>query len=123
MRILLDENLPRKLSEHLMGHQCRSVVESGWSGKTNGELLALADPLFDVLLTLDKSLPYQQNLESGRIAVLIVRARSNRIQDLLPIIPECLTAMESIQPGLCGGVIGASSSALCRDERAMNWLA
>ena len=98
MRILLDENLPRKLAGHFPGHQCRSVAESGWSGKRNGELLALADPLFDVLLTLDKSLPYQQRLQSGRIAVLIVRARSNRIQDLLPVIPECLAALESIQP-------------------------
>ena len=73
-------------------------TESGWSGKRNGELLALADPLFDVLLTLDKSLPYQQSLQSGQIAVLIVRARSNRIQDLLPVIPECLAALERIQP-------------------------
>ena len=70
----------------------------GWSGKKNGELLGLADPQFDVLLTLDKSLPYQQNLDTTRIAVLIVRARSNRIQDLLPFIPECLVALESIQP-------------------------
>ena len=98
MRILLDENLPRKLAAHLAGHQCRSVAESGWSGKRNGELLALADPLFDVLLTLDKCLPYQQSLQSGQIAVLIVRARSNRIQDLLPVIPECLAALERIQP-------------------------
>ena len=98
MKILLDENLPRKLAGHLPGHQCRSVAESGWSGKKNGELLALADPIFDVLLTLDKNLPYQQSLESGRIAVLIIRARSNRIQDLLPVIPECLSALERIQP-------------------------
>ncbi len=69
-----------------------------WSGKKNGELLSLADPQFDVLLTLDKNLPYQQNLDTKRIAVLIVRARSNRIQDLLPVIPECLAALESIQP-------------------------
>ena len=48
MRVLLDENLPRKLAGHLPGHQCRSVAESGWSGKKNGELLALADPMFDV---------------------------------------------------------------------------
>ena len=74
------------------------MAESGWSGKKNGELLALADPLFDVLLTLDKSRPYQQSLQVWRIAVLIVRARSNRIQDLLPVIPECLAALESIQP-------------------------
>ena len=98
MKILIDENLPRKLAGRLQGHACRTVVECGWSGKKNGELLALADPLFDVLLTLDKNLPYQQDLSSGRIALLIVRARSNRIQDLLPLIPECLAALDSIQP-------------------------
>ena len=98
MRILLDENLPRKLAGHLIGHTCRTVVECGWSGKKNGELLGLADPHFDVLLTLDKNLPYQQNLDTKRIAVLIVRARSNRIQDLLPVVQECLAALESIQP-------------------------
>lgn len=98
MRILLDENLPRKLAGHLLGHTCRTVVECGWSGKKNGELLDLADLQFDVLLTLDKNLPYQQNLHTKRIALLIVRARSNRIQDLLPVVPECLAALESIQP-------------------------
>ncbi len=99
MKILIDEKLPRKLTAHLQGHECRTVVECGWSGKKNGELLALADPLFDVLLTLDKNLPFQQDLGSGRIAVLIIRARSNRIQDLLPVIPECLAALENSRPG------------------------
>jgi len=98
MRILLDENLPRKLAGYLIGHECRTVVECGWSGKKNGELLAEADALLDLLLTLDKNLPYQQDLTTKRIAVLIVRARSNRIQDLLPILPECLAALASIQP-------------------------
>ena len=98
MRILLDENLPRKLTGHLVSHACRTLVECGWAGKKNGELLGLADPQFDVLFTLDKNLPYQQNLETKRIAVLIIRARSNRIQDLLPVIPECLAALETIQP-------------------------
>jgi len=98
MKILIDENLPRKLAGHLEGHECRTVVACGWSGKKNGELLALADPLFDVLLTLDKNLPYEQNPSSGRIALLIIRARSNRIQDLLPFIPACLAALETIQP-------------------------
>jgi hypothetical protein len=64
----------------------------------DGELLALADPLFDVLLTLDKNLPYQQNLDSIRIAVLIIHAYSNRLADLLPLLPECLAAWETIQP-------------------------
>ncbi len=99
MRILLDENLPRKLAAYLIGHECHTVVECGWSGKKNGDLLAQADSLFDLLLTLDKSLPYQQNLNTKRIAVLIVRVHSNRIQDLLPVIPECLAVVESIQPG------------------------
>jgi hypothetical protein len=98
MRILLDENLPRKLAGHIVGHDCSTVVLCGWSGKKNGELLALADPLFDVLLTLDKNLPDQQNLDTRRIAVLIVRARSNRIQDLLPVVPECFAALGAIQP-------------------------
>jgi hypothetical protein len=64
----------------------------------NGALLAEADPLFEVLLTLDKNIPYQQNLTTNRIALLIVRARSNRIQYLVPVIPECLAALASIQP-------------------------
>lgn len=59
MKILIDENLPRKLAAHLQGHECRTVAECGWSGKKNGELLELADSLFDVLLTLDKNLPDQ----------------------------------------------------------------
>ncbi len=98
MKLLLDENLPRKLATHLIGHQCRTVPECGWSGKKNGDLLAEADLLFDVLLTLDKTLPYQQNLATKRIGVLILRARSNRIQDLLPVIQDCLSALEVIQP-------------------------
>ena len=98
MKVLLDENLPRKLAGHLVGHECRTVVACGWSVKKNGDLLALGDPQFDVLLTLDKNLPYQQNLDTRRIAVLIVRARSNRSQDLLPVVPECLAALATIQP-------------------------
>ena len=99
MKVLIDENLPRKLAGHLKGHACRTVAECGWAGKKNGELLSLAEPEFDVLLTLDKNIPYQQDLKLGRIAILIIRARSNRIQDLLPVIPDCLVALRSIKPG------------------------
>ena len=98
MKILIDENLPRKLAAHLEGHECRTVVQCGWSGKKNGDLPVVADSLFDVLLTLDKNLPYQQNLDSVRIAVLIIHAYSNRLADLLPLLPECLVALETIQP-------------------------
>ncbi|MFN7920820.1 MAG: hypothetical protein U0Q16_12020 [Bryobacteraceae bacterium] len=62
-------------------------------------MLGLAERRFDVLVTLDKNLPFQQNLDAKRIAVLVVRARSNRIQDLLPIIPECLAVLTRIRPG------------------------
>jgi hypothetical protein len=99
MKVLIDENLPRKFAGYLPGHECRTVTECGWAGKKNGELLTLAEPLFDVLLTLDKSVPYQQEVASRTIAVLIVRARSNRIQDLLPFVSDCLATLERIRPG------------------------
>jgi predicted nuclease of predicted toxin-antitoxin system len=99
MKILVDENLPRRLVDHLSGHESRTVAECGWAGKKNGELLAMAETEFDVLLTLDKNLPFQQDLRSGRLAILIVRAVSNRVQDILPIVPECLAALERIRPG------------------------
>jgi hypothetical protein len=109
MKILIGENLPRKLVAHFEGHECRTVIQCGWSGKKNGELLALADPLFDVLLTLDKNLPYQQNLDSVRVAVLIIHACSNRLADLLPLLPACLAALETIQPRQVVCVGSASS--------------
>lgn len=77
MKILIVENLPRKLTAHLEGYDCQTVVECGWSGKKNSGLLALADSQFDVLLTLDKNLPLQQDLGSVRISDLIRRARSD----------------------------------------------
>jgi uncharacterized protein (DUF433 family) len=99
--VLLDENLPRSLAhtQHLPSHDCRTVVQCGWAGKGNGELLALAESVFDVLMTLDRSVPYQQRIAGRLIAVLIVRARSNRMADLLPVIPACMKALESIQSG------------------------
>jgi predicted nuclease of predicted toxin-antitoxin system len=99
MKVLIDENLPCKLAAHLSGHECWTVAERGWAGKKNGELLSLAESEFDVLLTLDKSIPYQQHLKSARIAIVIVRAPSNRIQDLLPVIPDCLIALQHVRPG------------------------
>jgi hypothetical protein len=76
MKVLIDQNLPRKLAGHLKGHECRTVADCGWAGKRNGELLSLAELEFEVLLTLDKNIPYQQDLKLGRIAILIVRAPS-----------------------------------------------
>ena len=98
MRILIDENLPLKLVGHLQGCPCRTVSECGWSGAKNSTLLTLVDLMFDVLLTLDKYLPYPEELKTVLIAVLIPRARSNRMQDLVAIIPECLATLKRTQP-------------------------
>jgi hypothetical protein len=83
-----------------MDHQCRTVPEEGLAGKKNGELLALAEKLgFQVFLTLDRGIEYEQNLQKRDLAVLVIRASSNRLPDLLPCAPEILKALESMQPG------------------------
>ena len=72
----------------------------GWSGKKNGELLQLmAGQTFDVLLTVDQSIRYQQNLQAAGVAVLVLIAPSNRLADLAPLIPSALAALGSIKPG------------------------
>jgi predicted nuclease of predicted toxin-antitoxin system len=81
MKVLIDECAPKALKKHLtnQGHECLTVQEAGWSGKQNGELLSLAEAAFDVLVTLDTNLRYQQNLASRRIAIVILRSSSNRL--------------------------------------------
>jgi predicted nuclease of predicted toxin-antitoxin system len=90
MRLLIDECLPRKLKFMFAaaGHECETVRDAGFGSKTNGELLALAEGSFEVFISIDKNIRYQQNLTNRRIAVLV-----------FPLIPEALAALESIQPG------------------------
>ena len=99
MRILLDECIPRALKAHFVSHECRTVPEAGWAGKKNGELLKLAEGSYDVFLTIDKGMQYQQNLSGYDIAVLIVKAPSNRIEDLINLVSACLAALDYVQPG------------------------
>jgi hypothetical protein len=99
MRVLLDECIPRKLKVHFVNHDCRTVPEAGWAGKKNGELLKSAEGSYDVFLTIDKGMQYQQNLSGCGIAVLIVKAPSNRIEDLINLVPACLAALDHVQPG------------------------
>ena len=100
MKVLLDECLPKDLRRHLAGHECGTVPQTGLSGKANGELLALAERSgWQVLLTMDKGMPYQQNLVGRTISVAIIRAQSNRLADLLLHVPAILTALRSIKPG------------------------
>ena len=99
MRLLIDECLPRALKRLFPEHECRTVQEMGWSGKKNGILLALADGKFDVLVTIDQKLEYQQDLANRKIALLVISARSNQIEDLQPALPAALDALRSIRPG------------------------
>jgi predicted nuclease of predicted toxin-antitoxin system len=97
MKLLIDECLPRTLKRLLGDHECRTVQEMGWSGKKNRVLLSLAE--LEFLVTVDQSIEYEQNLANRRMAVLLLTARSNQIEDLEPIIPAALTALRSIHPG------------------------
>ena len=98
MRILLDESLPVELALELIGHDVISVQKMGWSGLKNGELLARAAGRFDIMITADQNLPYQQNLDTLPIAVIVVTAKSNRIDALRDLIPGILSALSSIRP-------------------------
>jgi hypothetical protein len=100
MRILLDECVPKRLRRELAGHDVVTVVEMGWSGKKNGELLTLmAGETFDIFITVDQNLRYQQNLLASGIGILILVAPSNRLADLLPLMPATRTALDSITAG------------------------
>ena len=89
MRVLLDEQLPRRLVRELTGHDVRTVQQQGWAGFQNGEILRrAADEGFQVFLTGDRNLQFQQNLVRARIDVVILVAPSNKIEDLLPLVPR-----------------------------------
>ena len=99
MRLLLDECVPKRLKRELPGHEVRTVQEAGWAGVKNGALLRAADGLFDVLLTVDQGVQYQQNLAGLRISVVVMVAPSNDIDDLRPLLPLVVATVVQIQPG------------------------
>lgn len=108
MRILLDECVPRPLKRELSNYEIRTVVEMGWSGKKNGELLSLmAQEGYTLLLTTDQNLRYQQNLQQAKVAVVILIAPSNRLSDLVPLMPATRSALNTISPGEVVKVRGA----------------
>lgn len=99
MRVLLDEHLPRLLADALVGHEVRTVQQEGWKGLTNGQLLRKADEQgFDVFVTADHNIEFQQNLKNSSLAFTVLQAPSNDLDDLLPV-PVILTAIESARPG------------------------
>ncbi len=98
MKVLLDECVPRRLSRDLP-HDVDTVPGIGQAGKQNGALLRVVSPDYDVFLTLDQNLQYQQNLAYFPIAILVVCAPSNRYDDILPFVPDILAALDAIAPG------------------------
>lgn len=101
MKILLDECLPVALKESLLslGHDCQTVRGAGFGSKKNGELFNLAEGRWNVLLTSDRNIKYQQNLAGRNISILILCAKSNRMKDLVPLQPACGQALLTIQAG------------------------
>jgi predicted nuclease of predicted toxin-antitoxin system len=94
MRILIDECVPKRLARQFLDHEAVTVAEAGWSGKKNGELLKLmVTSGYEIFVTLDQNLQYQQNLQDANIAVIILAAASSRYDDLLPLIPSTLKVL------------------------------
>ena len=99
MRILLDECVPRRLKHEFVDHEVRTVPEMGWARMKNGALLQVAAESFDVLLTTDRNLAFQQNMATLRLGIIVLRAPSNDISVLRPLMPSILEALLRIKVG------------------------
>ena len=99
MKVLLDECLPKKLKREVEADEVSTVPEAGWASKQNGELLRLAEANFDVLLTNDQNLEHQQNLKKFDLAIIVLIAPTNDIEDLKPLMPAVNKALKTIKAG------------------------
>ena len=100
MKILLDECLPVGFRLEFPDHDVHSADRAGLKGKENGELLRAAEESgYDVLLTVDQGLPHQLRREIQKLAIILIRARTNQLEDLLPTVEEIIEALQSIKPG------------------------
>ena len=100
MRLLFDECVPRPLLRDLANYDAHHVVDLGWSSKRNGELLNLMlSERFTALLTVDQNIPFQQNLRASGVSVVIIIAKTNRVQELRPLMPQVRRALDAIRPG------------------------
>lgn len=97
MKILIDESLPRFLKRMLAEHDARTVQDMGWAGIKNGKLLSLAEPEFEVFLTADKNIRYQQNLKGRKLA--IIEFPSNKLSVVKRLEAELKTTLQQINIG------------------------
>ncbi len=95
MKVLLDECLPKKLKRDFVGYEVNTVPEMGWAGIKNGALLTLAEPQFDVFITIDNNLRYQQNLKTIQLVIVVLNATDSKLETLRPLIPSVLSALET----------------------------
>jgi hypothetical protein len=99
VKILLDECIDRRFIRELIDFEVRTVPQMGWAAKKNGELMRLAEAEFDVFITVDRNLSFQQNLPKYDIAVLVLQAKSNRLADLQPFAAKIVQALPNLQKG------------------------
>lgn len=100
MRVLIDECVDENLRRHVTGHDCATCRYARFKGLTNGRLLAAAESAgFEVLLTVDKNMAYQQNLTGRAISVIVMEPRTTTLDDLIELIPELLVKLGVLQPG------------------------
>jgi hypothetical protein len=99
MRVILDECLPRRLGLELSGHLVSTVPLAGWAGVSNGKLLVRIAGNYDAFVTIDRNLPAQQKTNVLPFGVIVLRARSNQLADLRPLVPQILAALTALQPG------------------------
>ena len=99
MKILLDECVDRRFAKEPQGYFVKTVPQMGWATIKNGELLELAEKEFDVFITVDRNLSFQQNLPKFNIAVLVLKAHSNRLADLKPLAPKVLSLLPALTKG------------------------
>ena len=99
MKLLLDECLDWRLRRDLPGHEVKTVQEMGWDGIKNGRLLALAERDFQVFITGDRNLSFQQNLPRFALAVVVLKAESIRLVHTRPLMPKLLAILPSLKPG------------------------
>jgi predicted nuclease of predicted toxin-antitoxin system len=100
MRVLLDEQLDHRLKTLFdPDFEVATVVELGWGGREDGEMLRAAEIEFDALVTMDRGIPHQQNLRNLALGIVLIRAYSNRRADVAPLIPQVNVALRTVEPG------------------------
>jgi hypothetical protein len=99
VKVLLDECVDRRLARDIAGHEVKTVPQAGWAALKNGELLRRAQEEFDVFVTVDRNLPFQRDLPTFAIAVVVLRSPSNRLEDLRQLVPQLLASIPVAKSG------------------------